>query len=924
VTKIVKRKVSDLSNTIMQLLGLEIAQGITPTMSRIRELGTFLTNVYPDATREEITEAENIVHSNVSVVFKPANVVQRGYTPWLAASQTTNDPYYWDRYKQYLNNNGKGHTVASLDRDTSQILDLTADPRLPTTWDRRGLVLGNVQSGKTANYTGLICKAADAGYKVIIIIAGIHNNLRNQTQERIDEGFIGSSQSLGPTAHEHKPVGVGLLDGNRSPTHFTSKTRDFTKALAESVGMNLNSMAEPGVFVIKKNASTLKSLIKFLLDNGSKSGGKINESLLLIDDEADNASINVAKNDAISTINSLIRKTLNMFERSAYVGYTATPFANIFIDPKTSDAMYKEDLFPRSFILSLDAPSDYFGPTKVFLEEPEKYLRQIDDYENDLPLKHRIDTVLDTLPDSLFYALRTFIVTRAIRVLLLQGSNHSSMLVNVSRFNNVQSQAHDLLYIELSRIKEAVRVSAGLGEKALKDPEIAKLHNVFSQEFADVEFDWPTIQSVLWEAVAPIETVTVNSKSRGALKYDDYRENGRHVIAIGGFALSRGLTLEGLTTTYFLRNSIMYDTLLQMGRWFGYRPQYQDLCRIWITKDAQEWYAHIAEAIEELRDDLRRMEQVGSTPEEFGLKVRSHPTNLIITARNKLGTGEDFPVRVSLTGKLRETSTIHYSGNPDTGLNAANWHAAQAFTKTMDELTITRIDNTYEQVPHWPTGYVYQGVPRSVIINFLDQFHIHTKMAFRFKELNKEYMVKRGEPLAVWDVFIPTLKARGKVTGIDSRLGFPVLPRTRSATIKLEAPEGAIQITSKARVGVALDESAGLTPEQVVKATSDSTKQPAGRDFRKFPTRNPLLILHFLALSITQEIINKTEPVGKKQGDAVFEGPYIAYGLSFPAIHEGEVDTQITYTVNETYRSEFFGGYELDDRFDDDDEEVDQ
>lgn len=909
----VSRTVTDLANSIEQLLTKEISKGLTPTLPEIQRIGNALRGIFPDVSAEMMNEAEKLVQARVNVFIQAANAVSRDHTPWVNTSQAVRTPYYWDRYATFLANNGKAHIVRSLEREALRILDLTSDPAVSTSWDRRGLVLGNVQSGKTANYTGLVCRAADAGFKVIIIIAGIHNNLRNQTQERIDEGFIGSQKVLGNKAQSQKNVGVGLINSERKPTHFTSKVHDFTKTLADSVGMSLTGMKEPGVFVIKKNATTLRSLKKFLHDNGSRDGGKINESLLLIDDEADNASINVARGDKISTINGLIRNILDLFERSAYIGYTATPFANIFIDPKTTDDMFKEDLFPRSFIVSLEAPSNYFGARTVFLDEPEKYLRVIDDFEDDLPLKHKIDTQLEKLPPSLLHALHTYVLARAVRVLRHQGSEHSSMLVNVSRFNDVQFQVQDLLGNELSNLMNAIRMSSGLGDKALKDPTLASLSETFNLEYPEVGISWEELIPVLWDAVAPIEVLALNNKSSASLNYDNYRDQGRHIIAIGGYSLSRGLTLEGLSTTYFLRNSVMYDTLLQMGRWFGYRPGYQDLCRIWLTEDAIDWYSHIAIAVEELRDDLRRMDQVGGTPEDFGLKVRSHPDNLIITARNKLGTGQSFPVSVSLGGKLRETATIHYSEDPLSGANFANLEIAKTLLKEMERNGITPVDNTKKAAKEWPTGYIFKKVPKALVLQFIDAFQLHDNMSFRFKEITRDYIVKRGTDFSHWDVYVPGLLTAKTPAGMDSPIGISLNLRTRGGVRNGQSTsQEGILVTSKSRVGDAIDESAGLTAEQVSKVPVSEQGSASGQNYR-IAERDPLLILHFLAVKHPVRDRKDTQP---NTDDLVqeYRGPYVAYGISFPNVGAYQRDAQVTYTVNETYRDVFAGRFETDDQ----------
>jgi hypothetical protein len=263
--------------------------------------------------------------------------------------------------------------VISTDEVTDRILDRMGNPHDTNPWDRKGMVVGHVQSGKTANYTGLVCKAADAGYRLIVVIAGIHNNLRNQTQARIDEGFVGRDTGRleqRDTRDKPKIIGVGTFDDRRVPVSLTTTLRDFNKATATTNTSQIASYKEPVVLVIKKNSSTLTNLVDWLREHSAgRYSEMVDQPMLLIDDEADNASINIKYGkEEISRINGQIRDLLGLFRRSCYVGYTATPFANIFIDPDSDDDVYKQDLFPRHFIIGLDSPSNYFGARKVFLD----------------------------------------------------------------------------------------------------------------------------------------------------------------------------------------------------------------------------------------------------------------------------------------------------------------------------------------------------------------------------------------------------------------------------------------------------------------------------------------------------------------------------------------------------------------------------
>jgi hypothetical protein len=352
----------DLTHLVATAVNISSGQdGIQTMTSLTKTIRTLVdTGLWGEVSDSEFNSVVKRVQTIVQVVVAaPTAVADTGGRPWVNSRRVEIDPYYWHRYRSLLSTKGMPQSVlVELESSVEQILDFAYDPMVVGHWDRRGLVMGNVQSGKTQHYVGLITKAADAGYRVIIVIAGLHNNLRNQTQQRVDEGFNGLHWS-GAAGSQRKPVGVGLIDGTRRPSPFTATNRDFNTAIAKSVGIPLRNLSEPAVFVIKKNASTLNNLLTWLRDNNLNTDGKISEPLLLIDDEADNASIDIkAGSSSRSRINSQIRELLNLFERSVYIGYTATPFANIFIDPDSEDEMVNEDLFPRSFIVDLEPPSN--------------------------------------------------------------------------------------------------------------------------------------------------------------------------------------------------------------------------------------------------------------------------------------------------------------------------------------------------------------------------------------------------------------------------------------------------------------------------------------------------------------------------------------------------------------------------------------
>lgn len=645
------------------------------------------TMIYPDVDKDLL---KNSLLANYATQIDDFKILEgrERRMPWLKefkADQRT-DWDFWTRYVKYLKKDKHfpDAVIAHLDNLTDEVLDHLFNPQMENVQiDKKGLVVGQVQSGKTANYTGLICKAADAGFNFIIVLAGIHNNLRSQTQTRLDEGFLGFDTQYVRKYEEglSQKIGVGCYKGFKhaiANSITTSEEKgDFTQGRADSLGINFDTPT-PFLLVVKKNVSVLKRLYAWLHTHAGD--GKITtKSLLVIDDEADNASINTNKKEFDPTkINQHIRQIIAQFAKSAYVGYTATPFANIFI-PLADD-----DLFPRDFIINLPAPDNYIGPEKVFGTSviPDEsnddllpIVKTITDYAGFIPEKHKKNDPLpsyDQIPDSLRTAIKCFIITCAIRMARGQGNKHNSMLIHVTRFQVWQNavkelveklfgyykseiEANDTTVMEelrcifeedLPDYKSYVTVSREILESSQKNiDKLIKIHT------------WDEIRPYLFKAVQKIEVKSINGSSGDVLTYYEHEETGVSVIAIGGDKLSRGLTLEGLSVSYFLRASKMYDTLMQMGRWFGYRPGYVDLCRLFTSPELNGWFRHITMASEELRAEFNYLAEARSTPDKYALKVRSHPGCLQITSLSKMRYTKN--VQVSWASRLVETYQLH-------------------------------------------------------------------------------------------------------------------------------------------------------------------------------------------------------------------------------------------------------------------------
>lgn len=684
----------------------------------------------------------------------------QGHVAWLNSARK-NDWRYWQRYREYLEEKLSYRVVDEFDDSTDSILELLEDPQRQGPWDRRGLVVGHVQSGKTASYTGLICKAADAGYKIIIVLAGLHNNLRSQTQIRLDEGFLGYETNSNSSFIQYVGVGKNGFDANIKPNCATNRSEngDFNTKVAKHLAISPEQ--KPWLFVVKKNKTVLVRLLEWIRNHAAdtvepSSGRKIvtNLPLLIIDDEADHASVdtgeqridgdgNFDENYQPKAINSNIRKILHSFTKSAYVGYTATPFANIFIHELGQTLEEGPDLFPSSFIQSLAAPSNYIGPAKVFGSLSEEgrdcglpLVRIVDEEDSDdewMPKKHKNGHIplyfgIYTIPPSLVEAIDAFLLACAVRHLRGQGNQHSSMLVHVTRFNSVQKEVHLQIEEHMKNIRQ--RITRNLDHQTIigrlkllwETDYLPTSKNVLAKHIDQMDINpisWNEIEVVLPSIVGDIQVRAINGKAKEALDYSENEVNGLKIIAVGGDKLSRGLTLEGLTVSYFLRASKMYDTLMQMGRWFGYREGYLDLSRIYITQELEDWFGVITDAAEELREEFDLMVESKLTPREYGLKVRSHSV-LMITSRLKMRSAKKLSLTFS--GQILETISLFN----DVNVLNHNLKITKDFFQDLnspDEVNPTRIRESGKQ--QWSGTFFWKDVSSFKVINFFLSYQTH-------------------------------------------------------------------------------------------------------------------------------------------------------------------------------------------------------
>lgn len=628
---------------------------------------------------------------------------------WLFNEKDRIPHPFFDRYKLYLANDGfELKVIENIERSCERILARCANPKTAApTEKKKGLVVGDVQSGKTANYLGLVNMAYDYGYRIVVLLAGTTNSLREQTQKRTDSGVIGAkSDTIGNTVEF---LGVGLNTGEHFAVPFTNQVNDFKKFMQKNLNIAIADINKPVILVVKKTKSVLESVAERLQSELSEKGLDC-KSILIIDDEADNASVSTAKDpEKPTTINRCIRDIFNKFPIASYVGYTATPFANIFINPN-DDENYM-DLFPTDFIAQLHAPSNYFGGRAVFPSDNtySKYVRLISEAEpNFLPVKHDKYVSYPAMADSLKEAINTFLICNVIRTLRGDGRKHRSMMINITRYNDPQEQVWERVTEYLNKLQNAIEqlsdmpVSDFCKNRYCKAVYDLYLNDVFFKEIRDGNADgavkpipWDLIQQGLYEESKKFAVVVINSRNgqmnnidsvgkKKRFNYDDKKDEGARVIAIGGMVLSRGLTLEGLMTSYYSRNASAYDTLLQMCRWFGYRPNYKDLCRIYVSQTNIDQFDAVLTATEDLKEQFNEMQLRDKKPIDFGLMVKECPdtleTTLLITARNKMRNTEVFERSLNYSGHYADTSKLSKSPTE----NRKNIEAFERFCRNVE------------------------------------------------------------------------------------------------------------------------------------------------------------------------------------------------------------------------------------------------
>jgi len=704
---------------------------------------TTLKNYYDIAVKEYL--------SNNPIDIDPSNsLTKAGFKTWLTSERERSiEWHYSKRYFTFLEKSGRSEKVVTETINSSyEILEKMGDPKSDTPFYVKGLVVGSVQSGKTGNFNAVINRAIDSGYRLVIVLSGIMEDLRSQTQLRIESDVIGTGV-IDITSETKGVKGVGKIArfGNfgdntvNQVVSITSYKSDFNKSLVDADF----SIDNTNVLVCKKNVSVLRNLIVWLDDYLEENKDRHNIPFLILDDEADNASLNnegAKGREYASKTNGHIRALLDLFTRKTYLGYTATPFANVLQDrnevPEDKwKVPYKlkgekeeklrsqvDNIFPDDFIVLLNPPSNYIGAKQIFetfepidnkiglkiplieivkdivaefpsridketlegiesfrtkdeFEENGGYLNydSYKDYISSTRASKTGDNFPKTLPKSLMDSVMCFVISIAIResrkqkmIYSASYMPHHTMLIHISRFSLWQNTTRDLLKEYVTDLQSKIENETHTSPESIYGVLEKVWYKYYSHIIESIESYLPTgyhdeflipitfdsLKNYLPDAINNIEVKAINSITKDSLEYP--KNSPKKIIAVGGNRLSRGFTLEGLTINYFIRSTDYSDTLLQMGRWFGYRPGYLDCCKLFTTQDSKDKFDSTTRTIEELEVEFRKMEAKNKTPENFVLRVRKHPGTLKITRPSILKMTNE--VKWSYQDELEQTTVF--------------------------------------------------------------------------------------------------------------------------------------------------------------------------------------------------------------------------------------------------------------------------
>ncbi|MEU1512260.1 Z1 domain-containing protein [Streptomyces sp. NPDC005811] len=680
----------------------------------------------PDEVIEEMLRRHEAAMTEIVSLREPLALGRENAVPWYGGSRASDKN--WPAFERRLRRQLGPDEVKKVDEASDRVVAMLDHPATPT-FRSRGLVIGHVQSGKTSNFTAVVSKAADRGYRMFIVLSGVHNSLRRQTQTRLIRDLVDLNP---PLWHQ-----------------ITKPEHDFQPP--PNAQSFLASKDQHLLLVVKKNGPVLKKLRDWLEEAREQLG---NCPTLIIDDEADQATL------ATRRINPLIRDVMGRIPKVCYVGYTATPFANLLVDP-----MDEEDFYPRDFILSLPRGEQYQGPETLFGRNPLDHedpsevpggldmIRSIPDEElGDLrPVKKAdVPVFAPKATSSLRRAVFWFWLATAARHARGQSDKHSSMLIHAHSDTRVHDSYGPVVHALKDEVIQGIRERSGV---------VVELRDLWYEESHRVEpvgenrrFEFEAIFSELGGIVSSTKIVMDHYRSADRL---DYESGPVNVIAVGGNTLSRGLTLEGLVVSFFVRSSNVYDTLLQMGRWFGYRPGYEDLPRIYMPDETRRWFAHLATVEAEMRIEIDRYLTEHLTPLDLAPRIRCHP-KMKVTAPSKSKSA--VRAAASYGGQLVETRYFPRRKNAED----EQWHADNSAAVSR----LLAASHREGKIDDDTAGgrALWREVPLDHVLSFIDEYQFHPKALDAARNLMQDYIVKRNKnsgALALWNVGVIGKKPAG-------------------------------------------------------------------------------------------------------------------------------------------------------------------
>lgn len=768
---------------------------------------------YRDYVRAELEKDHNFPLIPARMI-----VAEPGRPDWLRDVDRS-EWYYWPTLRRFLltTKGWSASALRSLDDSSDRVLRQLRPPATPQ-FDIRGLVLGFVQSGKTANYTALVAKAADAGYRLVIVLSGIDNGLRRQTNIRLKCELAGYADNRS-TAVRLPPMGRQWHEFTRDDVHG-----DFQAGFANHAALQ---GSQPVLLVVKKNGAVLRRLLTWLDD----APVEVRRTLpfLLIDDEADQASVDTRGSyqqeddppdpdyEPPSVINGLIRDLLRRFERRAYVAYTATPFANILIPHDTTDPRVGNDLYPKDFIVDLPKPPGYFGAEEFFGRMDTSGGGDVDGLNVIREVGDADIAALETgqIPESLILALMDFVLAGSARAHRGDGEAPATMLIHTSQRILVQAHLRTIVTERFAELRDEWRYQRSHG---VRD----RLHDRWEQEFRPVTRNRHPDREVPFEAIEPhvgpfleaVQVREVNSDTGEVLDYE--HEPSLKAIAIGGNRLSRGLTLEGLAVSFFIRRSVTYDTLMQMGRWFGFRGGYEDLTRIYTTAELNGWFSDLAFVEHRLREDIQVYESMGLTPRDVGMRISQHPT-MQVTSPLKRRFASSTTIAQSYALSLEQTFKFPLRRLEDLAIQAeANRIAVRDLVAQLDEPDARHTDGR---------GPVWTGIPVEHVLQFLTAYRIDDEIRSISIALICAYIerLRNAGELISWTIAVRGRESRDQKLG-TADWGLPTGPVSQISRSRLGETDSLGVITGSG------DESVGLSPELREQASAlIQTAQAEGR-----------------------------------------------------------------------------------------------